>query len=150
MPWSPGCRSRSALASSWPSTGPWARVAASPSRPWIRADRATRAGCTPTSRTGDAVFTGFGRKGVRAEQVAAEAIEAYTAWYGVGVPVCEHLADQLLLPVLFAGQGSFSTVEPSLHTRTNAEVITHFTGRHFAFEAHRRGAWRVSLSDGGE
>ncbi|TNE84183.1 MAG: RNA 3'-terminal phosphate cyclase [Deltaproteobacteria bacterium] len=100
--------------------------------------------------TGDAVFTGFGRKGVRAEEVAAEAIDAYTDWLGRDVPVCEHLADQLLLPIAFAGEGCFRTVEPSLHTRTNADVIAAFTGQRFAMTRETRGAWRVELTAGGE
>ena len=35
----------------------------------------------------------------------------------------EHLADQLLIPLLLTGGSQFRTTEPSLHTRTNAEVI---------------------------
>jgi RNA 3'-terminal phosphate cyclase (ATP) len=40
--------------------------------------------------------------------------------------VGEHLADQLLLPMAIARGGAFTTLEPSSHTTTNAEVIRTF------------------------
>ncbi len=70
--------------------------------------------------------TAFGRKGKRAESVAQEAVDEFLAWRKADVPVGEHLADQLLFPMVLAGGGSFRTVEPSLHTRTNAEVLGKF------------------------
>lgn len=42
------------------------------------------------------------------------------------VLMLEHLADQLLLPMSVGGGGTFTTLTPSLHTRTNAEVIRMF------------------------
>ena len=90
------------------------------------------------------VFTAFGRKGVAAEAVAGEAADELLGWRALDVPVGEHLADQLLLPMALAGGGSFRTVPPSLHTRTNAEVIGRFLEVGFRFEEDG-GAWRVSL-----
>jgi RNA 3'-terminal phosphate cyclase (ATP) len=72
------------------------------------------------------VFTGFGERGRRAEAVAQSAVEAARVWLEAGVPVDEHLADQLLIPLVLAGGGSFRTTKPSLHTTTNAEVIQRF------------------------
>lgn len=72
------------------------------------------------------LFTGFGRKGVPAQRVAAEAADQARRYLSAGVPVGEHLADQLLVPMAIAGGGSFTTVEPSSHTRTNIEVIRRF------------------------
>ncbi len=69
------------------------------------------------------VFTGFGERGRPAEEVAQEAIEAARAWLEADVPVDEHLADQLLMPMTLAGGGSFRTTKPSLHSTTNAAVI---------------------------
>jgi RNA 3'-terminal phosphate cyclase (ATP) len=40
--------------------------------------------------------------------------------------VGEHLADQLLLPLLVAGGGCFVTGRPSSHLETNAAVIRAF------------------------
>lgn len=72
------------------------------------------------------VFTGFGQRGVRAEAVADEAIEQVRAYLAAEVPIGPHLADQLLLPMALAGGGSFLTVRPTLHTRTNAAIIQRF------------------------
>lgn len=72
------------------------------------------------------LFTGFGRKGVPAEEVAREAAEAARDYLDAGVPVGPHLADQLLLPLALAGGGAFRTVPPTPHARTHAEVIRRF------------------------
>ena len=45
------------------------------------------------------VFTGFGEKGVRAEDVAEQAAAEAGAYLSAMAPVGEHLADQLLLPM---------------------------------------------------
>ena len=42
------------------------------------------------------------------------------------VPVGQHLADQLLAPLALAGGGSFRTLAPSGHTRTDAQVVERF------------------------
>jgi RNA 3'-terminal phosphate cyclase (ATP) len=42
------------------------------------------------------VFTGFGERGIRAETVADKAAKAALRYLAAGVPVCDHLADQLL------------------------------------------------------
>jgi RNA 3'-terminal phosphate cyclase (ATP) len=74
------------------------------------------------------MVTAFGQRGVRAEAVAAEAVEAAERYLAAGVPVGEHLADQLLVPLALAGQGRFTTLTPTSHTRTNMEVIQRFLG----------------------
>ena len=72
------------------------------------------------------VFTGFGAKGIRAEQVAEQAIEHAHKYLASGVPVGRYLADQLILPMALAGGGRFITLPPSLHTRTNIETVRQF------------------------
>lgn len=72
------------------------------------------------------VITGFGMRGVMAEQVALGAVEEVKRYLDAGVPVGVHLADQILLPMALAGEGSFRTLSPSLHTRTNIQVIQAF------------------------
>lgn len=72
------------------------------------------------------VFTGFGRRGVPAEKVAHEAAAEAKRYLDSGVPVGEHLADQLLLPLALAGGGQFVTLPPSLHLTTNIEIIRQF------------------------
>jgi RNA 3'-terminal phosphate cyclase (ATP) len=59
-------------------------------------------------------------------------------------PVGEHLADQLLIPMAMAGGGAFRTVAPSLHTRTNAEVIERFLPVHFDVR-EGAGHWHVEV-----
>ena len=72
------------------------------------------------------VFTGFGRRGVRAETVAERAADEAQAYERAGVPVGPYLADQLLLPLALAGGGAFRTMPLSLHATTNFEVIRLF------------------------
>lgn len=93
-----------------------------------------------------AVFTGFGMKRVTAERVAEVASGAANVWLKAGVAVDEHLADQLLLPIALAGEGSFSTTQPSDHTRTNAALIERFLPVAFDFLDEGRGRWTVAMS----
>jgi len=91
------------------------------------------------------VVTGFGERGVRAEDVAVNAIAEMNRYLWSNAAVGVHLADQLLLPMAIAGGGAFTTLEPSLHTTTNAEVIRKFTGVNVAInEAGKR--WRVEVT----
>jgi len=92
------------------------------------------------------VFTGFGRKGVPAERVAAGAAREARRYLDAAVPVGEHLADQLLVPLALAGGGSFRTLRPSEHTRTNIEVIRRFVDVAVAVEQVGFDDWRVRLT----
>ncbi len=74
------------------------------------------------------VFTGFGRRGLRAEAVAQGVVEIVQRYLRAGVPVGRYLADQLLVPLAQAGGGSFVTVAPTSHFRTNAFVLERFLG----------------------
>jgi RNA 3'-terminal phosphate cyclase (ATP) len=72
------------------------------------------------------LFTGFGERGLRAE-VVAEGVAAETLEYlESGVPVGRNLADQLLIPLALGAGGSFRTLAPTLHTRTQAEMVRTF------------------------
>ena len=72
------------------------------------------------------VITGFGSRGVRAEDVAKGAVREAQRYIKAGVPVGVHLADQLLIPMALAGGGSFRTLSPSPHTLTNIQVLKIF------------------------
>ncbi len=72
------------------------------------------------------VFTGFGRRGVAAELVAKRVVKEVRRYLSSDVPVGEHLADQLLLPMALAGGGAFKTLVPSRHTTTSIDVIKSF------------------------
>jgi len=72
------------------------------------------------------VFTGFGQFGVRAEAVAHGLAKEAKRYLDAGVPVGEHLADQLLLPLALAGGGSFITSPLSSHALSNIDVLKLF------------------------
>lgn len=94
------------------------------------------------------VFSGFGERGRPAEEVARGATEAASVWLRAGVPVDEHLADQLLLPMALAGGGSFRTVKPSLHFTTNIGIIQRFLSVSIRFEQEaERDSWQVTVGE---
>jgi RNA 3'-terminal phosphate cyclase (ATP) len=72
------------------------------------------------------VFTGFGAPSVRAEAVAGAAVDALRRYIAAGVPVGEHLADQLLVPLALAGSGAFTTQPLSRHATTQIDLIRRF------------------------
>jgi RNA 3'-terminal phosphate cyclase (ATP) len=91
------------------------------------------------------IVSGFGKLGVSAEQVvktAAARMTGYLESEGFAGP---YLADQLLLPFALAGGGSFTTVKPSQHSRTAADIIEKFTGRRCEFEQLASGAHRLTI-----
>jgi RNA 3'-terminal phosphate cyclase (ATP) len=92
-----------------------------------------------------AIFTAFGERGRSSEDVARQAITSARSWLSADVPVDEHLADQLLLPMALAGGGSFRTVKPSPHSMTNATIIERFLPIKIQFKPDGDAAWRVSL-----
>ena len=73
-----------------------------------------------------AIFTGFGERSVKAEDVAAEAVRQAQAYLASRTVADEHLADQLLLPLALAGGGSFTASSLNLHAQTNMHVIRQF------------------------
>lgn len=89
------------------------------------------------------IVTGFGRLGVTAESLAKTAAHRMAGFMASDAFAGPHLADQLLLPFALAGGGSFTTVKPSAHTRTAAEVIERFTGQRWTFEPQATGSHLV-------
>lgn len=71
-------------------------------------------------------FTAFGERGVKAETIAHRLAGEVRKYVAAGVPVGEHLADQLMIPLALAGAGEFVTGQPSLHATTNLDVIGMF------------------------
>jgi RNA 3'-terminal phosphate cyclase (ATP) len=80
------------------------------------------------------IFVGFGERGVPAEAVAERALREMRSYPQAGVPVGEHLADQLLLPMALAGSGAFATLPLSLHARTQIDLIPRFLDVRFRVE----------------
>lgn len=95
------------------------------------------------------VFSAFGERGVPAEAVGEKAAREALRYLEAGVPVGEHLADQLLLPMALAGGGAFRTLAPTAHARTNAEVLRAFLEVEVRFEEERPDAFLVQVSERG-
>ncbi|HQU44604.1 MAG: RNA 3'-phosphate cyclase [Planctomycetia bacterium 21-64-5] len=91
------------------------------------------------------VFTGFGRRGVPAETVAGEAAAEAKRYLEAGVPVAEHLADQLLLPLALAGGGAYVTLAPTPHAMTNIEIIRKFLDVPIAVEQQTDRRWKIGI-----
>lgn len=72
------------------------------------------------------VFTAFGERGVRAEEVAGKAAEEVKRYLEAEVPVGEHLCDQLLLLQALAKGGTFRTLPLDGHAVTQLETFKHF------------------------
>ena len=72
------------------------------------------------------LFTAFGQLGVSAEKVGGDAARDALEFLASKAVACEHLADQLLLPMALAGAGSFTAVKLNMHARTNMDVIAKF------------------------
>jgi RNA 3'-terminal phosphate cyclase (ATP) len=92
------------------------------------------------------VVISFGERGLPAEEVARAAIrEARRYLDETDVPVGEHLADQLLIPLALAGAGSFVTGPLSQHTTTNMETIGRFLPVKFKSQEQSPGRWLVEV-----
>ncbi len=91
------------------------------------------------------VVTGFGERGVRAEDVACGVADATQRYLAAGVPVGEHLADQLVLLMALAGSGTFRTLAPSLHTRTNIAAIQSFLDVEISAAQEESDVWRIEV-----
>ena len=85
------------------------------------------------------VFTGFGERGVLAENVAKAAASEAREYLDSSAPVGEHLADQLLLPLALAGGGTFVATRITDHLRSSANVIARFTDRRIDWREHESG-----------
>jgi RNA 3'-terminal phosphate cyclase (ATP) len=94
---------------------------------------------------GRELVTAFGEKGVPAEVVAQRAVAEYTRWRDADVPVGEHLADQLLIPLALAGGGTFITCTPTEHTRTNARIVERLLGVPIALDVESSARIRVTV-----
>ena len=72
------------------------------------------------------VFVGLGARWVTAEKVAHRVCGEVRRSLRTDAPVGQHLADQLLIPLVLAGGGAFRTVELTEHTRTQLDLVPRF------------------------
>ncbi len=93
------------------------------------------------------MFVAFGERGLAAERVALAAAEEAAAWLAVVPPVGAHLADQLLVPLALGGGGRFRTVQPTLHTTTQVDLLKQFIGVEVAVReiAGSEGVWEIEV-----
>lgn len=96
------------------------------------------------------VFTGFGEKTKRAEQVAEDAARQARRYLKAGVPVGEFLADQLLLPLGIGaaqgtGGGRFRTLGLSRHSKTHIDVLKLFLEIDVTTEQSEKDNWTVAV-----
>lgn len=91
------------------------------------------------------IVTGFGEKQVGAAVVASRACKEAQAYIASNVPVGVHLADQLLVPMVLAGGGTFRTLAPSAHTMTNAAVLKQFADVDVRFVNESDGTCTVTV-----
>lgn len=91
------------------------------------------------------VFTGFGQKGISRERVAETAVKQVKYYLEKDLVVDKYLADQLLVPMVVAGGGSFITGKPSLHTLTNIEVIREFTDQEIQCQDIGKQQYRLTI-----
>jgi len=92
------------------------------------------------------VVTGFGSIGVKAETVAKRVAGTAQKFIDAEIPVGEHLADQLLLPMAIGKGGCFHTTEPSLHFLTNIEVIQKFLDVEIKITKVTPSIWKVDVT----
>jgi RNA 3'-terminal phosphate cyclase (ATP) len=91
------------------------------------------------------VFTGFGERGVAAEAVADNAVQAARRYLMVEAAAGEYLADQLLAPMAMAGGGVFTAVPPSRHATTNIEIIKKFLELEIVSAPLSNRVWRIEI-----
>jgi len=89
------------------------------------------------------VFTGFGQRGVRAEDVARNVVREIRRYLKAGVPVGAHLADQWMLPLGISahhggGGGAFRTLDLTQHAATHIDILQRFLDVTIDVEKHGR------------
>jgi RNA 3'-terminal phosphate cyclase (ATP) len=76
------------------------------------------------------LVVGFGQKGVRAEDVAANVWREAAEYLATDVPVGPHLADQWMLPLALAALqgsgGAYRTMPLTDHSYTHLEILQQF------------------------
>jgi RNA 3'-terminal phosphate cyclase (ATP) len=92
------------------------------------------------------VVSGFGKLGLSAEKLASTAANRMKGYLASDAFAGPYLSDQLLLPFALAGGGVFTTVKPSQHSRTAADIIERFTGRRTTFVQADSGTHRVTVA----
>lgn len=91
------------------------------------------------------VFTGFGEKGVPAERVGSKLAAEVTTFDALDVPVCEHLADQLLVPLAVGRGGEYRTGKPTPHFDAQCTLLRAFLDQEVRVTEEGAGVHRVEV-----
>jgi len=92
------------------------------------------------------VIEHVGKIGVSAENVARAAIKEARRYFASAAVVGEHLADQLLLPLSLSKGGLFRSLKPSLHCKTNSDIIQQFNKSEIFFKELNKDLYEVRVS----
>jgi len=92
---------------------------------------------------GTTVFTAFGMRGKRSEEVIDEVVRLAEDFLASNAAVDRFLADQLLIYMAIAKSGCFTTNELSSHLQTNIEVIKKFLTVGFTVDKQEK-AYKIS------
>lgn len=97
------------------------------------------------------LFTSFGRHGVRAENVAKDAIKQLRAYLAAEVPVGPYLADQIMLPLSLAAwrdgdTSRFRTLALTQHSRTHIDVLQQFLSVRIEVDSAEDGTCEVLIA----
>ena len=98
------------------------------------------------SDSGVEVFSGLGERRRSSKEVANAVVDQVEAFVAADVPVGEHLADQLLIPLAIAGGGAFRTMALTEHTRTNIEIVKLFLDVEIDVVDEASGAVRIVVN----
>lgn len=91
------------------------------------------------------MVSGFGQLGVPGERLAKTSAARMNGYLQGTAFAGPYLADQLVLPFVLAGGGSFTTVKPSQHLLTAIEVAKQFTGRRIELAQQDGGAHLLTV-----
>jgi len=92
-------------------------------------------------------FSALGARGKPSERVAEEAVDELLRHHASRAAVDRHLADQILLPLAFAGGPSrFSVEQVTRHLETNAWVIEQFGTARIGVERAAAGCAQVTVT----
>ena len=96
--------------------------------------------------THSSVFEVVGELGVSAERVAKRCAGRVRKFIHSQAAVEEQLADQLLIPMVLAGGGNYTTTKPTQHTTTNIAVIKQFIDIDIQAKQLNDVCWKITLS----
>ena len=113
-------------------------------RPFLRAYRDSNRSQSD-SKTHTSLFEVVGELGVSGERVAKRCAGRVRKFIHSQAAVEEQLADQLLIPMVLAGGGSYTTSKPTLHTTTNIEVIRQFVDTSISVKQYNETGWKITL-----